>query len=339
MSVIIDIGEGNEARPASRDSGSLRGCVLRAARDQGRAGLTQSAALGQVCLLTTALLRGGLLTGSTSSKRETRIESQGTTSQASQGGFLTGALLAAGFELGLWNFAATASQALALEATTATRGAFLLQATTVITPVLSTVAGLRPHRQVWFGCCIALAGTLLINLDRAAPSASTALNPNYLLGDAGMLSAAFFYSLATVRLGSLASNLAPLRLAASKSCALALFAIIWLCAYALSHGIADSGDLQQLWPSSGSQVQWILVLYSALGPGAIAAWLQVQGQREVPPAQAQVLYATVPLWAALVSYVALSGDERLGPFGWLGGVTITVASLVASRAPRPADRA
>lgn len=68
-------------------------------------------------------------------------------------------------------------------------------------------------------------------------------------GDAGMLSAAFFYSLATVRLGSLASNLAPLRLAASKSCALALFAIIWLCSYALSHGIADAGAAILHWAS------------------------------------------------------------------------------------------
>ena len=56
-----------------------------------------------------------------------------------------------------------------------------------------------------------------------------------------MLGAAFFYSLATVRLGNWASKAPALRLAASKSCALTLFAAAWLGSYIFLHGTGDAG--------------------------------------------------------------------------------------------------
>lgn len=71
--------------------------------------------------------RSGLLTGKGSKRTSATYTSPGTIDKAGEEGLITGALLAAGLELGLWNFCATASQALALEATTATRGAFLIQ--------------------------------------------------------------------------------------------------------------------------------------------------------------------------------------------------------------------
>lgn len=47
-------------------------------------------------------------------------------------------------------------------------------------------------------------------------------------GDACIFAAAFFYSLATVRLSRLAANVAPLRLATAKSMAFAVIALCWL---------------------------------------------------------------------------------------------------------------
>jgi hypothetical protein len=46
-------------------------------------------------------------------------------------------------------------------------------------------------------------------------------------GDACILLSAFFYSLATVRLGRLASGIPSLRLATAKSVAFALISIAW----------------------------------------------------------------------------------------------------------------
>ncbi len=53
------------------------------------------------------------------------------------------------------------SQTLGLQLTSATRASFLIQATVMLTPLLSTLAGYRPGPRVWAACGLALAGTLL----------------------------------------------------------------------------------------------------------------------------------------------------------------------------------
>ena len=62
-----------------------------------------------------------------------------------------------------------------LQLTGATRASFLIQATLMLTPLLSTLAGYRPARRVWAGCGLALAGTLLITADEAGGSAGQGL--------------------------------------------------------------------------------------------------------------------------------------------------------------------
>ena len=99
----------------------------------------------------------------------------------------------AGVELGFWNFCGSTFQAVGLQYTTATRGAFLiqvsncmtgihmmhlcrsfqqglLQATSLLTPVMATLAGEQPGRGVWLGSCCTLIGTVLITLDHSAVS-------------------------------------------------------------------------------------------------------------------------------------------------------------------------
>lgn len=118
----------------------------------------------------------------------------------------------AGAELGFWNFCGSTFQALGLQYTSATRGAFLIQvrthvtmtsastlchctacrklslfsaadmysmlsdldmqATSLLTPVMAALAGEKPSRGVWLGCCCTLAGTVLITLDHSASTVS-----------------------------------------------------------------------------------------------------------------------------------------------------------------------
>lgn len=49
----------------------------------------------------------------------------------------------------------------------ATRASFLVQATVLLTPLLSLAAGYRPGRRVWGACALALAGCLAIAGDGA----------------------------------------------------------------------------------------------------------------------------------------------------------------------------
>lgn len=55
----------------------------------------------------------------------------------------------------------------------ATRASFLVQATVLLTPLLSTLVGYRPGRRVWAACGMALLGCLLITADEATAEASS----------------------------------------------------------------------------------------------------------------------------------------------------------------------
>ncbi|GFH10478.1 EamA domain-containing protein, partial [Haematococcus lacustris] len=66
-----------------------------------------------------------------------------------------------------------------------------------------------------------------------------------------------------------------------------------------------------------SPVALLTVIWVGLGPGALAAFLQAVGQKNVPPAQAQVIYSTTPLWAAAFAFLALdASDEAMGGIAW-----------------------
>ena len=67
-----------------------------------------------------------------------------------------------------------------------------------------------------------------------------------------------------------------------------------------------------LWTTDGAgfAVLWGAVAYSAVGPGALANWLQTRGQAAVPAAEAQLVFATTPVFNAALSIAFLG--ERAG---------------------------
>lgn len=56
----------------------------------------------------------------------------------------------------------------------------------------------------------------------------------------------------------------------------------------------------------------------------------------MPPAEAQVIFSSVPLWSAGFAWLLLGGEE-LGPLTWVGGGALVAAGLVASTAPLPRE--
>ena len=65
-------------------------------------------------------------------------------------------------------------------------------------------------------------------------------------------------------------------------------------------------------------------------PDRLGRCLVLQGQKRVPAAQAQIIFSSLPLWSALFAALLLQG-ERLGAFGWAGGLLIICAGVIASR--------
>lgn len=229
--------------------------------------------------------------------------------------------LTAGLEIGFFNFVASILQAQGVVRTTATEAAFVVSATSLLTPALAAAAGQPVGRAVWGGCGLALAGTALLALDRTSAAATAA--PDALTGDAFVLAAACFYSLQTYRLSIHAPRFASTRLALYKSASFAAAATVW-AALGAAAGLGRDDVTALAAPPVAAALLW-----TAAGPGAAAAWLQARGQAVVPSARAQTIYALNVVASAGVAAVVLG--ETLGGSGWAGGAAIVAGGLLASR--------
>jgi drug/metabolite transporter (DMT)-like permease len=78
-----------------------------------------------------------------------------------------------------------------------------------------------------------------------------------------------------------------------------------------------------------------VVLWSGIAVNAVAPYLQVGGQQVVGPTRCQTIYASQPLWAAMLSYIFLG--ETVGERGLIGGSIFIAALFLAatSEVPHP----
>lgn len=247
------------------------------------------------------------------------------------GSFEVPTVLVGALEIGFYNCGATLLQTEGISMSGAIRAAFLIQATALWTPLLSTLFGDRPAPWQWAGSFIALCSALIVTLDQKiggggvgqAVLDSTGF-PN--TGDLYILGATVSYSLATVRIPSYAKNLSPLELAVGKSSVLAFVASALLL-YEIPHG----ANITALWPAYQDQMSaWGPLLWAAVFCGALTAFLHVKGQSLVSATDAQLVFSTVPLWSAIIAAIILP-NEHLGPLTWCGGAMMIVAGLVSSK--------
>ena len=62
---------------------------------------------------------------------------------------------------------------------------------------------------------------------------------------------------------------------------------------------------------------------------SIAA-LSLQGQSKASSSQAQIFYSSTPIWSALIAMILLR-EEGMSSLGWLGGLGILTAGIIAGR--------
>ncbi|GIL83314.1 hypothetical protein Vretifemale_12150, partial [Volvox reticuliferus] len=331
-------------------------------------------------------------------------------------------LAAVGLELGTYSFCAAALGAWGVQRISATKVAFLGQASSLITPVLVALSGQRVALVVWGACGVGVLGAALVALDgstaRAAAVAVAALAANTgavtaaengldAAGAAGLggltpplllhgaaaaadgssggggrgyvgasramrletsgvdggaaveslhshsmgwsrsslppalsmesmganyvLASCLFYALGTVRLGVHSGRFPPLDLAAASALVYAVLAMVWLLVEVLGSPNGGTSDYAVAMLLLRDNATLGMLLWAGFGPGALSSYLQVLGQRVVPPAQAQMLYSSAPFWSALIAQILLRGrDGAMGPLAWLGGGVMLSASLIAS---------
>ena len=210
-----------------------------------------------------------------------------------------GAVALAGLELGLWLALGYGTQAVGLLYTTAGRSAFITALSVVLVPIFTGLLGQRVPRRVWVGAILALLGVGLLTFDAAPPN----------VGDLWTLLTAVTYAVFILRLEHYLGRVPVSILSAAQVGGMLLWSGLWVLVER---------------PSVGA-VPWGAVLYLGVVATALTTWLMTYGQKRVRAAEAAVLYALEPVWAALFAYFLLG--ERLGLQGAMGAVLVFLATL------------
>jgi drug/metabolite transporter (DMT)-like permease len=233
-----------------------------------------------------------------------------------------------GAELGVWKFLGTTCHLYGLSLTTANHGAFLIQLTTLIVPVIEGLQGEKIPRQIQLAVGVALGGIFAFTQDPTGAATTAEMASQQALGDALCVACAFFYSfydIQTFKWGKIVprKELVTTKVGtqAALSCAL-LAATQW-------------GETADLFASSSSDTMTTLVpvvLWSGLIVNALATFLQVGGMQAVGPTRAQTIFASQPLWSAGLAYAFLG--ETVGLQGAVGGSFFLFALFLAATAPK-----
>eukprot|EP00197_Chlamydomonas_leiostraca_P014654 CAMPEP_0202866508 /NCGR_PEP_ID=MMETSP1391-20130828/7791_1 /ASSEMBLY_ACC=CAM_ASM_000867 /TAXON_ID=1034604 /ORGANISM="Chlamydomonas leiostraca, Strain SAG 11-49" /LENGTH=465 /DNA_ID=CAMNT_0049546461 /DNA_START=308 /DNA_END=1705 /DNA_ORIENTATION=- len=250
-------------------------------------------------------------------------------------------IVLAGGEIGLWMCLAFGLEVAGVQLTSATKAAFLNQVSVLITPLLVHLSGEHVRVIEWMACALGLLGSGLVAADSFMSGAGNTMEgggmlnqSNEILGLTFVLASAVFFALSTVRLGRYSSRFNPLKLSTASTCSLGLLSLAWVVSSVIGRTDGFANELAVLDGMLASPSCLAVLLWVGLGPGALAAFLQATGQKSVPPAQAQVIYSTTPLWAAGFAILALdASDEAMGSIAWLGAAVMLGSSLMTALIP------
>lgn len=247
----------------------------------------------------------------------------------------------AGAEVGLWMSLAFGLEVAGLQLASATKVAFLNQVSVLITPLLVHLSGERVRMLEWVACGLGLLGSILVAADSLMGGGGgghghvgAVGEGNEVLGLTFVLISSVFFALSTVRLGRYSTMFDPLELSTASTTTLGLLSLGWVAASILSRADGPHYELMVIDNMLASAACVLTLIWVGLGPGALAAYLQATGQKSVPPAQAQVIYSTTPLWAAGFALLALdASDEAMGSIAWVGAAIMLGSSLMTALLP------
>ena len=87
--------------------------------------------------------------------------------------------------------------------------------------------------------------------------------------------------------------------------------------------------LTPLWSGWNSVIVWVLLIYSAVGPGVVADVLQQKGQQETSASESNIILTTESVFAAVCAFVLLGEVSSMQEI--FGGMLIVVAAILASK--------
>ncbi|EIE27659.1 hypothetical protein COCSUDRAFT_39263 [Coccomyxa subellipsoidea C-169] len=232
----------------------------------------------------------------------------------------------AGAELGLLAFLANSVMIYGFMFTTIAKGAFLIRASIIFTPLLCTVAGEAVPAGLWAGSLLGFAGSVMISLDPShtssgAPGASAAAGPfgfqPEVWGDLVLLMSACLWSIVMVM-------------------TMAVLSLGWLGAAAVSE-VQQGEPIVTLWEGYRDPIAWLVLLWPAVGQYSTGEAAQVAGQARISASAGQVILAMDPVISILLGLLVNREETQMGPLGWVGGATLMGACILASFYARSED--
>eukprot|EP00588_Corethron_pennatum_P030985 CAMPEP_0194337112 /NCGR_PEP_ID=MMETSP0171-20130528/75240_1 /TAXON_ID=218684 /ORGANISM="Corethron pennatum, Strain L29A3" /LENGTH=216 /DNA_ID=CAMNT_0039100773 /DNA_START=14 /DNA_END=664 /DNA_ORIENTATION=- len=208
------------------------------------------------------------------------------------------------------------------------RASFLTQLSVLITPLISISARQPPGGGVWAGCALALAGLTLLSLE-GGDAATGIAALSFRGGDLLVLGGALCWSMYIFRLSKMSGRYPALSLQAVKTVLLAGLYSSW-CAASACGRYLDGGwsGVAHLWLGWKSLRVLGILIFSAVGPGALADVLQQRGQKHLSASEANVILCGEPVFTAIMGYLlhgeVTSSRENVG-----GGLIILAAVMVS----------
>lgn len=229
----------------------------------------------------------------------------------------------AGAELGLWKTLGMTANIWGLSQTSSDHGAFLIQLTTLIVPVAQGISGVPIPTRIWTAIGLAIGGVFMFTQD---PNQSDCAS---LHGDLLCASAAIFYATYDLRLFKWGKIVPTDELITTKMVTQSMLSLALLSVFGLDETLGFFAGASQ----HDLALVGAVALWSGLAVNCVAPYLQVSGQQAVGPARAQILYASQPLWAAIMSLFLLG--EQCGTQGLIGGSFFLGAMFLAATAETP----
>lgn len=229
----------------------------------------------------------------------------------------------AGVELGLWKTLGTTTNIWGLSQTSSDHGAFLIQLTTLIVPTVQGLSGVPIPNRIWSAIGLALGGVFVFTQDPNQSDCAT------LQGDLLCVLAAIFYATYDLRLFKWGKIVPTNELISTKMVTQSLLSLglLFLSGRDRTLDFISNASLHDL------LLVGIVTLWSGLAVNCLAPYLQVSGQQAVGPSRAQIIYASQPLWAAIMSFFLLG--EQFGTSGLVGSSAFLGAIGLVATAELP----
>lgn len=232
--------------------------------------------------------------------------------------------MAAG-ELALWNFGGQVFVNVGLLTTPSARASFLGQTIIVLVPLICVMTGGRDvlKKTELLGCLCSMIGVVLLSTTCPDAGDATASPFHLHIGDVCVLASAICFACYLIRVSDLASHYDEVFLQGTKNAIMALLYSLWF----VESVLANSEDsLLPQWAKS-SWTAWLVIAYTAFGPGCMADLMQQKAQEIVPPTQSNLILCSSSVFTAILGRILL-GEETCALEN-LGGAFLIAGAVVA----------